>query len=871
MNLFSSSSSSTSPSLTQPPPMLYDSPLPSPALSASNSPRPSLTRPPSIIPKPEMDHESPEVYVSRLRLAVSKAEMAGILAASADSFHSRALRAYISEFDFTDDPLDVALRKLLMHVGLPRETQQIDRVMEAFAVQYLECNRNLFISDDHPYILAFSLIMLHTDAFNKSNKRKMTKADYIKNTRLPGVPSEVLDCFYDNIVFSPFIFLEDPVDVNGQRGLLSESATPVRALSLGNPLSASTSSAASLLGKPAKVDVYDLIAKNNLGHLRVNIDAFVPRTTPYSWQGTAGPWDEPELQMAFAKPTMIEVGTAASVQVMPASFGAAGATPLTPSFSGSFAESAGPLREVTTIRITKVGLLMRKDDFLEGGKKSFNRKWRSYSTILTGSQLLFFRDSTWANVLAPACSADDAPPLPQTVFRPDELLSVRDCVAVFDTSYTKHNHVLRLVMPDGRQLLLQASNDDELNQWIARINYASTFKTAGIRMRPLGMSGKDVQLTGVAAATSHLHDLQHAQTAHRSRKWDNDAPLELMGMLNGPESPVKRQSVHKRATVSFGAQMELEVPTAPEIDGADQFKATFDNVKAELAAGHWSSIDSPLVEEFSSSSRSISLPSRTTIIQKKVDELKAKKSAASTQLDSDMRFVLNIGTLTPFQKATHDRLATAVRTISKRIMQVRLEMARLECHSEVLKSDIDAESRSWSEAKKVALQAATETLQQQQNRGEERIPRTIISFPEKTQTACDSVPDLSLRKRSSSSYHRPDSTADSFHSALDYSEDNLSSSGYLRVDTSSQGSTTSIPSDPDADGDAGPPSGRTPDTSHEKFYTAVESPEEWDQTRAGKRVSLVRLPSTYGLQRFSSARTTNSTNSTMPMAAEGDL
>ena len=35
--------------------------------------------------------------------------------------------------------------------------------------------------------------MLHTDAFNKSNKRKMTKQDYIKNTRLPGVAPEVLD------------------------------------------------------------------------------------------------------------------------------------------------------------------------------------------------------------------------------------------------------------------------------------------------------------------------------------------------------------------------------------------------------------------------------------------------------------------------------------------------------------------------------------------------------------------------------------------------------------------------------------------------------------------------------------------------------
>ena len=50
-----------------------------------------------------------------------------------------------------------------------------------------------FRAVDHPYILAFSLIMLHTDAFNKSNKRKMTKQDYVKNTRLPGVAPEVLD------------------------------------------------------------------------------------------------------------------------------------------------------------------------------------------------------------------------------------------------------------------------------------------------------------------------------------------------------------------------------------------------------------------------------------------------------------------------------------------------------------------------------------------------------------------------------------------------------------------------------------------------------------------------------------------------------
>jgi Sec7-like guanine-nucleotide exchange factor len=136
---------------------------------------------------------------------------------SPDPFYVEALRSYINQFNFLGIPLDIALRKLLMEVGLPRETQQIDRVIEAFAFRYTQCNPDFFLSEgrtfshplfffflfiiqnsfiDHAYVLAFSLIMLHTDAFNPSNKRKMTREDYTKNTRLPGVPKEVLDVSY---------------------------------------------------------------------------------------------------------------------------------------------------------------------------------------------------------------------------------------------------------------------------------------------------------------------------------------------------------------------------------------------------------------------------------------------------------------------------------------------------------------------------------------------------------------------------------------------------------------------------------------------------------------------------------------------------
>ena len=65
---------------------------------------------------------------------------------SAEAFYAKSLQAYIDRFDFTEDPLDVAVRRLLMNVGLPKETQQIDRVMEAFAARYSSCNQCLFSS-----------------------------------------------------------------------------------------------------------------------------------------------------------------------------------------------------------------------------------------------------------------------------------------------------------------------------------------------------------------------------------------------------------------------------------------------------------------------------------------------------------------------------------------------------------------------------------------------------------------------------------------------------------------------------------------------------------------------------------------------------
>ncbi|KPV74235.1 uncharacterized protein RHOBADRAFT_37212, partial [Rhodotorula graminis WP1] len=127
---------------------------------------------------------------------------------SSEPFHLAALQAFLRLFPFENLALDIALRAFLSSASLPSETQQIDRVMEAFARRYCECNPGLFgavpkkrevgdeglsteggASDDGrsglgprrdgqeesdiPYVLAFSMVMLNTDQFNPNAKSKM--------------------------------------------------------------------------------------------------------------------------------------------------------------------------------------------------------------------------------------------------------------------------------------------------------------------------------------------------------------------------------------------------------------------------------------------------------------------------------------------------------------------------------------------------------------------------------------------------------------------------------------------------------------------------------------------------------------------------
>lgn len=85
----------------------------------------------------------------------------------------KVMHAYVDSFDFQGMEFDDAIRAFLQGFRLPGEAQKIDRIMEKFAERYCKCNPKAFSNADTAYVLAYSVILLNTDAHNPMVKNKV--------------------------------------------------------------------------------------------------------------------------------------------------------------------------------------------------------------------------------------------------------------------------------------------------------------------------------------------------------------------------------------------------------------------------------------------------------------------------------------------------------------------------------------------------------------------------------------------------------------------------------------------------------------------------------------------------------------------------
>ncbi|ONL96028.1 Guanine-nucleotide-exchange protein [Zea mays] len=148
--------------------------------------------------------ETPEEIAAFLKSASGlNKTMIGDYLGEREDLSLKVMHAYVDSFDFQRLEFDEAIRAFLQGFRLPGEAQKIDRIMEKFAERYCKCNPKAFSSADTAYVLAYSVIMLNTDAHNPMVKNKMSPEDFIRNNRGiddgKDLPEEFMRSLYERI------------------------------------------------------------------------------------------------------------------------------------------------------------------------------------------------------------------------------------------------------------------------------------------------------------------------------------------------------------------------------------------------------------------------------------------------------------------------------------------------------------------------------------------------------------------------------------------------------------------------------------------------------------------------------------------------
>ena len=478
--------------------------------SKSNSLQITREEEPHLVYPPREESDTPAEYLAKLEEVVPRGSIATILCKTGDEFSKTCLRKYMRGFSYFGESIDMSIRKMLMEVELPKETQQIDRLLAGFSDRYYECNPGIFASTDETAFIAFSILLLHSDTHNKNNKRKMTKFDYFKNTQQgpAQVSADILDCFYDNICYTPFIHFDDEVAITSHRLSVpraKKSLLPAR-------------SHEKLRGP---VDPYLLILDNKLDGLKPPLKEVIDTEDTYNSTGTAPAHDVDDLQKAFMKSAVLQIVSARS---RPDAF----------MNEATITNPAEAQMGLVSIKVAKVGLLWRKDQ----KKKKAQSPWREWGAILTDSKLYFFKDLGWCRKLISQSEAytksnRNAPLIfkpPVTSFDPDALMLMDDAVALHDSSYKRHKNAFTFIKHGGFEEVFLANSELEMNDWMGKLNYAATFRTANIRMR--GLLGASYEGARLLRNDSEI-STQSAETISKESPLsgipvDNQAAWEIM-------------------------------------------------------------------------------------------------------------------------------------------------------------------------------------------------------------------------------------------------------------------------------------------------------------------------------------------------------
>ncbi|XP_039606014.1 F-box only protein 8 [Polypterus senegalus] len=161
-------------------------------------------------------HEGMDYLVSRGILLDHPKEMAKFIFYTR-TLHWKMLRIYLDDrrdvldelvtlHNFSNQFLPNALREFFRHIHAPEERgEYLETLITKFSHRFCTCNptlvRELHLSPDAVYVLCYSLILLSIDLSSPHVKNKMSKREFIRNTRRAAhnISEDFVGHLYDNI------------------------------------------------------------------------------------------------------------------------------------------------------------------------------------------------------------------------------------------------------------------------------------------------------------------------------------------------------------------------------------------------------------------------------------------------------------------------------------------------------------------------------------------------------------------------------------------------------------------------------------------------------------------------------------------------
>ncbi|KAI7848809.1 hypothetical protein BDC45DRAFT_299273 [Circinella umbellata] len=561
--------------------------------------------------------------------------------------------------------------------------------MEDFAKRYHECNPDLSDNSDRIYAVAFSLLLLHTDAHNKNVRQKMNKDTFIMRTRIieggEDVPAEILDIMYDNIVSTEFTYAEGGDDD------LFRARTPT-----------------SWFGRLARSDSSSTLAPANMTEdLYPKLTQLMPPENTFCYKRILRPIQLNDIHMAFHQAKPLNLG------------GVRGRHYTNNDGSNTY-----------TIRVAKAAILERKYDMLPGGKKTTARGWRPFGVILSGTQIIFFADvlqfDSWL-----------ATEEQQEELKRQQQQRERE-VPRHSTTPTHSNN---RPMSERSSSSSPSSSTAPHSYPMANNHHSNTSPSNPFRFPSVSTSTVD-STSQTASFTSSIYSTQSLTHSiipaspstptnhHPSNNGNNNnllRPVQIISLSDAvciyDESYTKYSHVFRLIT-GDGQLFLLRAKNNADLDDwmmkinyAATIKTT--GVRLKPSSSTSSSESSRRYNTHNNNNnhhqngpKSIAVDriKREEKAKAKVLEISHKMVELERLLERDLQLRRNLMVLVPLQKPSKERILYFADIIGKRVYSKRLEMQRLECYREFMETALMEMNHSTTTTRKMSAPLLSRSL-----------------------------------------------------------------------------------------------------------------------------------------------------------------